>query len=791
MLAPYRWISDYTKGLSGVEALAEKMVMTGNGVEGIEHCGENIQNVVVGKIEKIDKHPDADKLVVCQIDVGDAELLQIVTGADNVFAGAYVPVAKAPAVLPTGPIKKGKLRGVESFGMLCSGEELNLKEEDYEGAGVDGIMILRNEPQPGMDVRELLHLSGTVMEFEVGANRPDCLSMLGIAREAAAADEKTYEQPQTGYAESDKKTQDMVSVEVQDKDLCTRYIAAAVTDVKIEPSPEWMRVRLREAGVRPINNIVDITNFVMLETGQPMHAFDAADIRGERIIVRRAQKGEKMVTLDDKEHEFTENMLLIYDAEGPIGIAGIMGGQNSEIKQDTKTVVFEAAKFGYGNVRQTSRALGVSTESSMRFSKGVDAATTLYAMQRALTLIDELGAGKVAQGMIDILNEDLSARVVKTSASSVNALLGTEIAAGEMQKYLSRVFIQAELEGDELVCTIPSFRGDMTGPADVAEEVARIYGYDNIPATDANVGMRRGVVSERETKTDVVKRYLIDTGHMESVTYSFIGAMDYAKLDMPMPKSVKILNPLGDDTAFLRTTLIPHMLNTVATNLNRKNTELKLYEVSRSYTPVEGQQLPRETPLLCIAHSGVGCDFFRLKGVLENIVMLLCGKELQCKQVKRQYLHPGAGAEVFVDDISIGLMGELNPRVAGVYELEQKVFLAEINLEALFGIEKAQVRYKELPRFPAATRDIAVIVDTRKGAGDLMDAIKKAGGKRVEQVKLFDVYEGEQLGEGKKSLAYALTLRAQDGTMTDKEVDKIMDKVVKTLQTEFGAELRS
>jgi len=790
MLAPYRWIKDYAEINSDAEALADKMVMTGNGVEGIEYLGNDIINVVVGRIEKIEKHPDADKLVVCRINVGEGELLQIVTGATNVFEGAYVPVAKAVATLPGGTIKKGKLRGVESFGMLCSGAELNLKEGDYEGAGVDGIMILSGEPEPGTDIRELLELNGAVIEFEIGANRPDCLSVMGIAREAAAAEEAPFNLPETSYGESGQKTEEMVSVEVKDTDLCTRYIAAAVTDVKIGPSPMWMRLRLREAGIRPINNIVDITNFVMIETGQPMHAFDAADIRGNRIIVRRAGNGEKMTTLDDKPREFTENMLLICDEEGPIGIAGVMGGQNSEIKQDTSTVVFEAAKFAYGNIRQTSRALGLSTESSMRFSKGVDAVTTMFAMKRALALVEQLGAGKVAKGMIDILSEDISPRIVKTTAARVNSLLGTQISAKDMQHLLNRVFIQTGAIGDELICTIPSFRGDIAGAADIAEEVARIYGYDNIPATSAEVSMRRGRVSAVEAKSDIIKEYLKDKGFMECTTYSFIGAQDYAKLGVDMPKSVKLMNPLGDDTAYMRTTLVPRMLDVVAMNLNRKNDKLDLFEISRIYKVVEGEALPDEIPMLCAAQSGAGSDFFKLKGELENIVELVAGAEIKCAGADEPYLHPGVSAVIEADGSAIGVMGEVAPGVAEAFGLNQKVYVAQIDLEKLFAIEKPAVKYTQLPKYPAAERDIAVIVDENVGAGDIMDEIKSAGGKRVESVELFDVYSGEQVGASKKSVAYSLMLRAAESTLKDAEVDKIVERVLKRLEDKFGAKLR-
>ncbi len=790
MLAPYRWIKDYANVSSNVEELAEKMVMTGNGVEGIEHIGENIVNVVVGRIEKLEKHPDADKLQICSINVGEAEPVQIVTGADNVFEGAYIPVAKAVATLPGGVIKKGKLRGVESFGMLCSGEELNLKEEDYPGAGVDGILILDGEPEPGMDARELFELNGAVIEFEVGANRPDCLSMIGVAREAAAADEAEFALPEVKYTENEAETSALVNVDVQATDLCTRYIAAAVTDVKIERSPQWMRTRLREAGIRPINNIVDITNFVMLETGQPMHAFDANDIRGDKIIVRRAVSGEKMTTLDDKDREFTENMLLICDAEGPIGVAGVMGGQNSEIKPTTKTVVFEAAKFGYGNIRQTARALGISTESSMRFSKGVDAATTMFAMQRALTLIEQLGAGRVARGMIDILNEDISPRIVKTTAAKVNALLGTDIPVKDMQQYLNRVFIQTGCIGDEIICTVPSFRGDIAGSADIAEEVARIFGYDNIPETDANISMKRGTMSAAETLSDTLKRYLADNGFFESITYSFIGEQEYKKLGVEMPKSVKIMNPLGDDTAYMRQTLAAHMLNVVSLNLSRKNMEFGLFELARVYIPADGQPLPEERPTLAIAMTGGNADFFSLKGVVENIAELVSGAQIECVRANLPYLHPGVSADVLLDGRKVGVMGEVSPEAAKNFELTQKVYIAEIDLVSLGEKSRPAVRFAQLPKYPAATRDIAVIVDSEVGAGDMLREIKAAGGNRVESVQLFDVYEGEQVGAGKKSVAYALTLRAADGTLKDEEVEKIMARVMKALEDKFGAKLR-
>lgn len=791
MLAPYRWICDYADVKSDVNTLAEKMVMTGNGVEEVVMLGEDIVNVLVGKILSIEKHPDADKLVVCSIDIGKENPTQIVTGATNVFEGAMVPVACATANLPGGTvIKKGKLRGVESFGMLCSGEELQLSEEDYPGAGVDGIWILGEMACAGMDIREYLELSGAVIDFEVGANRPDCLSMLGVAREAAAADGVAFRLPDVTYEEHSLRTEDLVSVEVQDADLCTRYIAAAVTDVKIEPSPQWMKIRLREAGIRPINNIVDITNFVMLETGQPMHAFDAEDIGGKKIIVRRAKQGEKMKTLDDKERIFDDSMLLICDANEPIGVAGVMGGLDSEIKESTKTVVFEAAKFMYGNIRQTSRKLGLATESSMRFSKGVDATTTMFAMQRALTLIDQLGAGTVASGMIDILNEELTPKIVKTTASQVNAVLGTELSAKEMQQLLNRIFINTGLIGEELICTIPSFRGDIAGANDIAEEVARMFGYDNLPTTQAHLALKSGTISPLESKSDRMRSYLIDIGFFECVTYSFTGVQDYEKLGVSMPDSVALMNPMGDDSAYMRTSLIPHMLHTVAFNLKRKNSELRLFEIAKIYLPAEGEVLPDEVPMMLLALSNKEDDFFSAKGMMENIVLRLCGKELECKKAYLPYMHPGVCADLFVGGKNVGVMGSVHPDTLKAFELSQDMVLVYVNLRELFAMEKEQITYKQLPKYPSAARDIAVIVDTEVGAGEMLRAIKKAAGKRAESVELFDVYTGEQVEAGKKSVAYSLTLRAQDATLKDEEIDKIMEKVLKVLQTEFSATLR-
>ena len=798
MLVPYRWLKDYIETDLPVKELAEKMVATGNGVEAITELGADIKNVVVGKIVKLEKHPDADKLQICQIDVG-TETLQIVTGADNVFEGALVPVALCGSELPNGmKIKKGKLRGVESYGMLCSGEELCLKESDYPGAEVYGILILSGDWAPGTDIRKVIMKDDTVIEFEIGANRPDCLSVLGIAREAAAALDIPIKIPDAAYSED--KNDDIhnyVNVEVTDTDLCPRYMAKAVKNVKIGPSPDWMQARLRAAGIRPISNIVDITNFVMLETGQPMHAYDDKDIRGRKIIVRRAEDGETMKTLDGKEREFTSSMLLIADAEGPTGIAGIMGGENSEIKPDTKTVIYEAAKFMYGNIRQTSRGLGLATEASMRFSKGVDTANVEYAINRCCQLTEMLGAGEIVGGTIDILSEDLSEKEIVVKAQDINGILGTNLSAMEMKRCLDRVFLKTELDATELRVHIPHIRGDIDGKADIAEEVARIYGYDNIPENEVQ-GRIMAVKRDMEVFTDLVRHYITGNGFFECITYSFTGKADWDKLLLPedsfLRRAVKIRNPLGDDTAYMRTTLIADALKVMATNLKHKNKNVKIFEIDKVYLPKELPltELPEERKKMVLAMSGDDADFYRLKEIVENIFEI-CRVEGGIDVVAggEPYFHPGRKALMMLGDKLVGQLGEIHPDVQENFGIPEKVYVAQMDMESLFEASGTKIRFAPLPKYPAIERDIAITVDKDAEAGTIRKAILKNGGKYIENVELFDVYEGEQLGKGKKSLAYALTFRSATGTLTDENIAKDMKRILANLETDFGAALRS
>ena len=798
MLVPYRWLKDYIETDLPVKELAEKMVATGNGVEAITELGADIKNVVVGKIVKLEKHPDADKLQICQIDVG-TETLQIVTGADNVFEGALVPVALCGSELPNGmKIKKGKLRGVESYGMLCSGEELCLKEGDYPGAEVYGILILSGDWAPGTDIRKVIMKDDTVIEFEIGANRPDCLSVLGIAREAAAALDIPVKIPDAAYSED--KNDDIhnyVDVEVTDTDLCPRYMAKAVKNVKIGPSPDWMQARLRAAGIRPISNIVDITNFVMLETGQPMHAYDDKDIRGRKIIVRRAEDGETMKTLDGKEREFTSSMLLIADAEGPTGIAGVMGGENSEIKEDTQTVIYEAAKFMYGNIRQTSRGLGLATEASMRFSKGVDTANVEYAINRCCQLTEMLGAGEIVGGTIDILSEDLSEKEIVVKAQDINGILGTNLSAMEMKRCLDRVFLKTELDATELRVHIPHIRGDIDGKADIAEEVARIYGYDNIPENEVQ-GRIMTVKRDMEVFTDLVRHYITGNGFFECITYSFTGKADWDKLLLPedsfLRRAVKIRNPLGDDTAYMRTTLIADALKVMATNLKHKNKNVKIFEIDKVYLPKELPltELPEERKKMVLAMSGDDVDFYRLKEIVENIFEI-CRVEGGIDVVAggEPYFHPGRKALMMLGDKLVGQLGEIHPDVQENFGIPEKVYVAQMDMESLFEASGTKIRFAPLPKYPAIERDIAITVDKDAEAGTIRKAILKNGGKYIENVELFDVYEGEQLGKGKKSLAYALTFRSATGTLTDENIVKDMKRILADLKTDFGAALRS
>ena len=790
------WLKRYVDIDVSVQDLCDRMIMSGFEVESVENLAESMSNVVVGRIVKLDKHPDADRLQICQLDIGQGEPVQIVTGADNVFEGAKVPVALHDSRLPNGMhIKKGKLRGVPSNGMLCSGEELCLKESDYPGAEVHGILILNTDAPAGTDMRDVLFLNDVVIDFKITANRPDCQSVLGVAREVAVALKKEFRPPVPAYHTVGGDIADSIRVSVEATDLCPRYYGRVVKNLRIAPSPDWMKLCLKAAGMRPINNIVDITNYVMLETGQPMHAFDLRDVREGRIIVRRASEGETMTTLDGKPHTLTADMLVIADAEAPSCLAGVMGGLDSEIKPDTTDLFLESAKFRRDSVRRTARTLGMRTESSARFEKGVDIIGVEYAMERALQLVDELDAGDIVDGAIDC-NEGLPApRKLSVTADSINDLLGLRIPAQTMAEILNSLCIRTVLSGNTLHCDVPSFREDIEGRADLAEEVMRVYVYDAIVATPMRGEIVRGRCLPERLNNDRLKARLIANGLREISTYSFISAraIDTLSLadDDDRRRCVTLLNPLGEEYSVMRTQLVTSMLTVLATNYSRKNQAVRLFEVGRLFRPkaLPVTEQPEETPALCIGLYGKGEDFFTLKGVVESI--------LEERSIAAEfavsaepYFHPGRQAAVIAGGEQIGTVGEVHPDTAQKYGLDIRVYLAEIRLDRLYAIVEPALLYRPLPRFPAVERDVALLCDDELPVGEIAHAIRSSGGKHLESVNLFDVYRGEQITEGKKSVAFSLLFRSADGTLTDGEVDAILQKIFRNLK-EKGCILRS
>ena len=777
------------------EELCDRMVMAGFEVEEAINTAETMQNVVVGKILQITPHENSDHLVICQIDVGAAEPVQIVTGADNVFEGAYVPAALHNSTLPNGMnIKSGKLRGVASNGMLCSGGELCITEDDYEGAEVNGILILKGEPVPGTDMRDILGLNDWIIDFKITANRPDCQSILGIAREIGVVLGTEFKPPVPTFKTVGDDINNYMKLEVKNFDICPRYVGRFVKNIKIEPSPAWMKRALKASGMRPINNIVDITNFVMLETGQPLHAFDYRDIKGAEIIVRNAAEGEKITTLDDKEHTLTSEMLVIADAENPSCLAGIMGGLNSEIKDDTKDLFLESAKFRRDSVRRTARALGVRTESSARFERGTDIMNTEYASNRALQLIYELGAGEIVDGVLDANNGLPAERELKVSVQKINALLGLQIPAETMANILNSLHIPTVLQGDTLNCKIPSFRDDIEYMADIAEEVMRIYGYDHIVGTPISGAVLRGSVTPERALDDKVKSLLTANGMYEIATYSFIGSHSADVLGLPEGdsrlNSIKILNPLGDEYSVMRTQLVTSMLTVISTNMNRKNSAARFFEISKRFVPksLPMTEQPDELKTLSLGLYGENEDFYTLKGVVEQ-VMELCGAEVRFEKADEPYLHPGRAARAVVNGKTVAVLGEVHPLTAEKLDLNARAYVAEIYLDMLADNEIPLVIYSPLPKFPAVSRDLALLCSAETPVGDLLEIIKKAGGKLLETASIFDIYEGSQIPEGKKSVAFSLSLRSSEATLTDEQIETVMNKVIKKL-SEAGAELR-
>ncbi len=792
-----KWASDFVD-LNGIGAkeYCDRLTATGSKVEGFEELGADIENVVAGKVISLEKHPDSDHLWVCQIDVGEAEPVQIITGAQNVFAGAMVPVAKAPSKLPGGvTIKAGKLRGLPSNGMLCSIGELGLTLHDMPDAVEDGIFIMNGiECKAGDDIHDVLGLSDTVVEFEITSNRPDCLSVLGLARETAVSFGREFkpETPVVTYKDDGDKIENYLSVDVRtDAKLCPRYTARVVKNVKIEPSPLWLRMRLRASGVRPINNIVDITNYVMLEYGQPMHAFDYSCLDGSQIIVRLANDGECFKSLDDTDHILNATNLVIADSKKAVALAGVMGGANSEIKDSTTTVVFESANFLGSSVRVTAKSQGMRTESSGRFEKGLDPENTMPALDRACELITLLGAGEVVNGTVDIYKGREEPFKMPLEADRINKFLGLDVS----EDYMKEVLEKLEFTFDGNIMTVPSFRADCRCMNDIAEEVLRIYGYDTVKATKFVTPITSGSRTANQKFELLMADTLCAMGLYECETFSFISPKYYDKIAMPendiRRKSIVISNPLGEDTSVMRTTAIPSMLEVLARNNNYHSEKTGLYEMAKIYIPDEdATKLPDERRQIVMGFFRMG-DFYTLKGMTDTLLE----KAGICAQYRAKTddatFHPGRCAEIISGDGTVlGVLGEIHPNVGANYGIEAPVYIASLDFELLFAASDTEKHFKALPKYPAVTRDFAFVCDIDLEVGKIEAVMKKAGGKNVEAVKLFDVYTGKQLGEGKKSVAFSVSLRCPDHTLTDEEADKTSKKILTLLERELGISLR-
>lgn len=799
MLLSRKWLNEFVPVQADDRTFAEDMTLSGSKVEITEVEGQEISNVVVGRVVDIKRHENSDHMWICQVDVGEEAPVQIVTGAQNVSQGDLVPVAKDNSTLPGGiHITKGKLRGVESNGMLCSYKELGMTDNDWPYSVVDGIFLLESDPdlkakglQPGDPICPAIGLDDHVVEFEITPNRPDCLSVIGLAREAAV----TYGKPLTLHDPVVKGggpgvLTELLDVETPDPDLCPRYTARMVRNVKIGPSPKWMRDRLRASGVRPINNIVDITNYVMLEYGQPMHAFDYRYVKGGKIIVRRAKDGESLTTLDGNQRQLNSSMLVIADETRAVGLAGIMGGENSEIVEDTVDVVFESANFNGTSIRRTALALGMRTEASAKFEKGLDILNTLPAVDRACELVELLGAGEVLDGVIDILNFVPQPQTLALRPEKINALLGTDLPASDMVKILADLGFGVDGE----TITVPSWRGDVAHYSDLAEEVARFYGYNQIPTTSMRgVTTQGGYSSEQllERNLGIVCRGM---GFDEIITYSFISPTYYDKIrlpeDSPLRKSMKIMNPLGEDTSIMRTTVLPSMLEILTRNYNYRNKAARLYELGRTYFERE-DGMADEPKVLSLGLYGPDESFFTLKGAVETVLDSIRAEDITYQAEKANpSFHPGRCAKLFVKGKEVGILGQIHPLVAANYGVDAELYYAQMQFDALFASRGTDPEYTPLPKFPAVTRDIAVLVDKTDTVGALEACIRTAAKGLLKDVALFDIYEGANLPEGKKSVAFNLILRAEDRSLTAQEADEEIKHILDCLEKEFGAVLR-
>ncbi len=806
MNTAYSWLKAYVPDLDVTpQEYMDAMTLTGTKVEGYTRLDKNLEKIVVGEILSIDPHPNADKLVVCQVDVG-SEVLQIVTGAPNVQVGQKVPVVldggKVAGGHDGGPmpedgveIKAGKLRGVMSYGMMCSIEELGSSRDMYPDAPEEGIYILPEGAEVGTDAVALLGLHDTVFEYEITSNRVDCYSVLGIAREAAATFRKEFVPPEVRTVGNREDVHDYIQVEVKDGNLCPRYCARVVKNIKLGPSPEWMQRRLAASGIRPINNIVDITNYVMEEYGQPMHAYDLDHVAGRKIVVKRAEDGQEFQTLDGQIRKLDKNVLMICDGEKAVGLAGIMGGENSKITDDVKTMLFEAACFDGTNIRLSSKRLGMRTEASGKFEKGLDPNSAEEAINRACQLIEDLGCGEVVGGMVDVYTTALGPKRIAFRPDWANEFLGTAIPEEEMLKYFRMIDLEYDEVTEEVI--VPSFRQDLECEADLAEEVARFYGYDKIPTTLPRGEATTGKLSFKLRIEGIARDVAEYCGFSQGMTYSFESPKVFDKLllpaDSPLRQTVTILNPLGEDFSIMRTLPLNGMLTSLATNYNRRNKDVRLYELANVYRPksLPLTELPDERMQFTLGSYGDG-DFYEMKGVVEEFFdkIGLHGKAIYNPEAGRPFLHPGRQAEISYQDQVVGYLGELHPQVAENYGIGERTYVAVIDMPSVLPLATFDRKYEGIAKFPAVTRDLSMVVPKNIRVGQIEEILEKKGGKLLESCHLFDIYEGSQIQEGYKSVAYSITFRAKDRTLEEKDVSAVMNKILSAL-SELGIELRS